>query len=305
LKAVSFSLLLLVTVPVGAQTPGPTPGTAKTLSKPSSYLFSSNTVWGRLKVQVWTEPGKFKVEAVGDHPISGWSLLEEGTKRVLSRGAVQPTPILRFEISQAFQGPYRLTAFLLDGKEEVPVSIELSVEGAQDPTSRSGPVEAFKPDTDRPFNSMVRSLYEKASDQYARGSLKGAEKSLVKAEEMDPEQPQVRVFLERVRGELGVPASLSKMEVGTGSEERSMKKGSLFPPKRRAPKATPTPEPVESSIDRAAKADRAYNLGLESYRQSDLSAAKKFWEETLRIDPTHPQAKRNLERLKKEHPDLP
>jgi len=304
LRAAVLSLLLLVTFPSGAQTPGPTPGNAKILSKPSSYLFSSATVWGRLKVQVWAEQGKFKVEAVGDHPISGWNLLDEGTQKVLSRGALQPTSTLRFEVSQVFQGPYRLTAFLLDGKEEVPVSLKLSVEGAQDP-SRSGPVEAFKTDMDRPFNSMVRSLYEKASDQYARGNLKGAEKSLVKAEEMDPEQPQVRAFLGRIRDELGGPATLPRAEAGTGIEERPLKKKPPFPPKRRAPKATPTPEPVESSLDRAAKADRAYNLGLESYRQEDLSAAKKFWEETLRIDPTHPQAKRNLERLKKEHPDLP
>ena len=58
------------------------------------------------------------------------------------------------------------------------------------------------------------------------------------------------------------------------------------------------------SQDSQSKADEAYNLGLESYRKEDYASARKFWEETLRFQPNHPQAKRNLDRLKEEHPDL-
>ncbi len=59
-----------------------------------------------------------------------------------------------------------------------------------------------------------------------------------------------------------------------------------------------------SDADAQAQSDQAYNLGLESYRKSDYAAAKKFWEETLQILPTHLQARQNLDRLMTEHPEL-
>jgi tetratricopeptide (TPR) repeat protein len=54
--------------------------------------------------------------------------------------------------------------------------------------------------------------------------------------------------------------------------------------------------------DRQAKADEAYNLGLDSYRKDDYVSAKKFWEQTLQIDPQYIQAQQNLDRLNQEHP---
>ena len=57
--------------------------------------------------------------------------------------------------------------------------------------------------------------------------------------------------------------------------------------------------------DSQAQADQTYNLGLEFYRKNDFAGAKKLWEQTLQILPTHLQAQRNLQRLKDEHPDLP
>jgi Tfp pilus assembly protein PilF len=60
----------------------------------------------------------------------------------------------------------------------------------------------------------------------------------------------------------------------------------------------------DSSTDRKAKADEAYNLGLESYRKDDFASAKKFWEEALQIDPHYIQAQQNLNRLTQEHPGL-
>lgn len=61
---------------------------------------------------------------------------------------------------------------------------------------------------------------------------------------------------------------------------------------------------MDSDKDTEAKADEAYNLGLESYRKDDFVNAKKFWQETLEIDPRNLQAKRNLDRLLEVHPDL-
>jgi Tfp pilus assembly protein PilF len=56
--------------------------------------------------------------------------------------------------------------------------------------------------------------------------------------------------------------------------------------------------------DAEAEADRFYNLGFECYRKGDLQGAKKNWEETLKLDPNHPQAIHNLKRLGEEHPEL-
>lgn len=60
----------------------------------------------------------------------------------------------------------------------------------------------------------------------------------------------------------------------------------------------------EQSYDSQAEADETYNLGLESYRNGDLANAVKFWKETLNFNPNHEQAKRNLDRLLQEHPEL-
>ena len=56
--------------------------------------------------------------------------------------------------------------------------------------------------------------------------------------------------------------------------------------------------------DSLAKADEAYNLGMASYRKDDFAEAKRFWNEALRWNPQHPQAKMNLERLAAAHPEL-
>jgi tetratricopeptide (TPR) repeat protein len=63
-------------------------------------------------------------------------------------------------------------------------------------------------------------------------------------------------------------------------------------------------KPHLTDADAQAQADQSYNLGLESYRKDDYASAKRFWEETLQILPTHLQARQNLDRLKTEHPEL-
>ena len=65
--------------------------------------------------------------------------------------------------------------------------------------------------------------------------------------------------------------------------------------------ALQTPSPGNSDD---GEADRFYNLGFDCYRKGDLAGAKKNWEETLKLDPNHPQAIHNLQRLAEEHPDL-
>jgi hypothetical protein len=59
-----------------------------------------------------------------------------------------------------------------------------------------------------------------------------------------------------------------------------------------------------SEQDSKSKADEAYNLGLQSYRNGDLAGAKKFWNDVLGLDPGNQQARRYLDRLLEEHPEL-
>jgi tetratricopeptide (TPR) repeat protein len=56
--------------------------------------------------------------------------------------------------------------------------------------------------------------------------------------------------------------------------------------------------------DSDAQADQFYNMGLHCYANDDFAGAKKNWEETLKLQPNHQQAARNLQRLTDEHPEL-
>jgi len=110
-------------------------------------------------------------------------------------------------------------------------------------------------------------LMDAASRAESAGDRLEAERFYRQAMEMDPE------YEEAVRGVRRVTA-------------KAVEKPTAF-------------APAGAVTDRAEKADRAYNLGLDCYRKGDLDGAKRFWEETLSYQPGHFQAKRNLERLSK------
>jgi tetratricopeptide (TPR) repeat protein len=59
-----------------------------------------------------------------------------------------------------------------------------------------------------------------------------------------------------------------------------------------------------ANSDAEAQADQFYNMGLQSYRDNDFAGAKKYWEETLKLQPNHQKAAANLQRLADEHPEL-
>ena len=59
-----------------------------------------------------------------------------------------------------------------------------------------------------------------------------------------------------------------------------------------------------STADSDAQADQFYNMGLRCYGNDDFAGAKKYWQETLKLQPNHQQAARNLQRLLDEHPEL-
>lgn len=282
----------------------------KLLDTSQAYHFELKTVWGHLTAVIKAQPEHFNVELRGDSSISGWSLLNERTKKIVSKSQLGPRATLRFEVGENFTGPYRLTVFFANDNEEVPVTIPLSPSQSlpADPTTVDA-LEDFQENPDRPYNSMVRGFYEKAESDYAKGDSQAALRALEKAEDLDPEQPQVESFLKKLHGTNSNTFNKSGEEVPNTKEgpapvkKRTAKKAKL--PKKESTLREDNSSPKTNAVDQAAKADQAYNLGLESYRQEDYAAAKKFWEETLQIDPTHQQAKRNLDRLNKEHPGLP
>ncbi|HJT23057.1 MAG TPA: hypothetical protein VJ873_00660, partial [bacterium] len=226
--------------------------------------------------------------------------------------------------------------YLNTDREQVPTVIRLVAQkgGAvsKNPEVAVDGLEDFQDNPDRPYNAMVKNLYGQALVSYSKGDNLHALSLLKKAEELDPVQPQVEVLLEKIQGpseKTSDPLEQVRDALKKGKTEEAQAKledyldahpddpdalalkdqieGHPKPAKKAAPKVKkaskekPTPQ-SEQAIQ--AKADQAYNLGLNSYRQNDFATAKKFWEETLEIMPTHVQAQRNLERLKREHPDL-
>ncbi len=193
----------------------------------------------------------------------------------------------------------------------------------------------FKPNHDRPYNRMVKILYEQAVESYANGDTLDTVNYLKEAEKIDPIQPQVQDFLGKLQGPPENPVDpLEKVKESLKNgkneealaelddylddhpdDEEALKLKDKIESARPHPKVkkhaagkekaslkkTPTSQDDQAA---QAQADQAYNLGLDSYRQGDYAAAKKFWEETLEIEPTHLQARHNLDRLLEDHPEL-
>jgi tetratricopeptide (TPR) repeat protein len=280
--------------------------------------------------------GKFGVKVQSESPVSGWVLKEETTNRTISKGGLDATNQFKFQVSQPFRDSYHLTLYLNSNREQIPVMIRLKAakEDTQTGKNTVDGLEDFQDNPDRPFNAMVKNFYERAVDHYSKGNNVQALALLQQAAELDSLQPQVQALLLKIQGPTEKSASpldkvreaykkgkkeeaLAKLEDYLDDhpdDEEAQELKDKIEGKHHSPKALPNSSktkkastrntPVaESDETRQAKADQAYNLGLESYRNEDYAAAKKFWEETLQIEPTHLQAKRNLERLKQEHPD--
>ena len=192
-----------------------------------------------------------------------------------------------------------------------------------------------------PAQPQVRILLEKiqgSTDKTQMGPLDGVRSALKKGNkeealakvddylDANPGDPQALELKDQIEGKVNSHRALNKalarakkaeksgeisqavkwyskvldLEPGNGEAagalERLKGQISVSPAKKKQAKLSDT--------DATAQADQTYNLGLDSYRQGDYAAAKKFWEETLQFQPTHLQAQRNLGRLRDEHPEL-
>jgi hypothetical protein len=317
-----------------------TPQDSEDASNPVLYHFRSNTVWSKLDVVVRSYPERFEVEVNSGAPLSGWILKGQKDGVVLSRGSVKGGSRPRFKVAKPFQGGYSLTLFADVDGEEMPVIIKLASKAAPDDSreSTSFSAEDFQENPDRPFNTTVKNLYLKAMEDFSNGDEGAALDLLRKAMDLDPTQPQIKSLFKKLqlKAEPQIPTALKKAadDFKKGEKEQALaelqdyldehpddkkalelrdeiedsagiKKHSQ--PQKVVVAKTPTHSSKPQSPptqDQLAQADAAYNLGLKSYANDDFAAAKKFWEETLKLQPNHSQAKHNLERLQEEHPEL-
>jgi len=70
----------------------------------------------------------------------------------------------------------------------------------------------------------------------------------------------------------------------------------LLEPVVKARRATPTP-PVTKVYDRTA-AEKHYSTGIGYFLAEEFPQAIKEWEETLRLDPEHPNARKDIEKAR-------
>jgi len=307
----------------------------------TTYQFQSNTVWGKLSVFVQTSQGRFHMECQSDTSVSHWFLKDEKDRKIAS-GSGGSSNGFKADVPLPFQASYKLTVLVKGDQGDVPVVLNLSPEGeAISSTPTPPPYDPYVEDPQRPYDKIVRNLYDQAGQAFVEGDPKKALEYLDKARELDPSQPQVLGLIGKIETE--TEGSASKVIVQkaakdwkSGDPEQALNELGDFlgqypndgpalrlqqqimksqaaapssPSKKHRTKSAsvkpkPSPQPVLGEKDTQAKADEAYNLGLESYRKEDFASAKKFWEETLRLEPNHPQARRNLDRLKEEHPEL-
>ncbi|HUO57909.1 MAG TPA: hypothetical protein VMV05_07000, partial [bacterium] len=305
-------------------------------------------------------------------------LLKDSRGRKIAHGDFDRTNHFKANIPRTFNEKYLLTIQVHGDQGEIPLNLILKPGEENVWLTPTPPLfDPFSEDSDRPYNKIVKNLYEQAGQAYLNDDKEKALGLLKKAEELDPSQKQVKVLMAKCNSvpsesttESSAPATTS-IDPATGSttpgenkedlrksEQKSIKKHNKKNKKTNSPtnnfaeketkpsvrtieqyaqqleeslekkdisrakktlekirRISPNDKRLETwnsqinqiehpnLLDQQSKADEAYNLGLESYRKEDYVSAKKFWEETLQFQPNHPQARRNLDRLKDEHPE--
>ncbi|MGH7739995.1 MAG: tetratricopeptide repeat protein, partial [bacterium] len=293
--------------------------------------------WAHLSVQVQPNGNAFSVKVLSSSPLSGWILKDSTGGHVLAKGGCAPNPTLQFQVPSAFQSGDRLTLFIDADHEEMPAIMRLTTNPSHSTSETGNSVDAenFQSDPGRPYNKMVETLYDQALADYGQGRTDDALSLLKNAQELDPEQTQVQGLLKKVRADESYSGDKGLSHVSTVDSDvekdlnptidtrskhksRAIQKDEsiaayfkttdtpkISSPKKKRHKKKSKKKVILTETQTEAEADQAYNLGLESYRLGNYADAEKDWEQTLLIDPNHPQAQRDLARLKAEHPELP
>ncbi len=345
------------------------PTASLTQTAPTPYHFQAETVWAKLSIGIYDFHGHFRLECQSDNPIEGWVLSDKKNNKTISSNDNGPGTSFELEISQPFDA-CELTVFVHGDNQQIPMLVALAPAGESiwiTPTPTL--YEPFQTDPNRPYNTLVKSLYEQAGQTYGRGDVKSAVELLEKAEKIDPAEPQVQALMNKIFPRSAekptkkladsIDALLIQAQKTEEGKKRTEARKWYLAVLKLDPKNRPAREGIErlrtdaleqsakkfenslnagdveaakmilskiieafpkdaripnwreriarSRTDRkdtTAKADAAYNMGLESYRRDDFISAKKFWEEALQDDPQYLQAQQNLDRLHREHPEL-
>lgn len=155
---------------------------------------------------------------------------------------------------------------------------------------------------------------EMAAQNEKDGKYLEAKKYYEKALKTDPGNEEATTGLSRVRALVDpVEGKIEDLEKAFKAGDKTKAEKLVVEIKKLDPRNTRLKEwekkvsdmvTPKSSLDSEAKADEAYNLGLQSYRNNDFVSAKKFWSDALELNPRHEQARRNLDRLLVDHPEL-
>jgi len=133
--------------------------------------------------------------------MTGWSLKNKSGDQTLGKGSLNATRQFSSKILKTFQGNYRLTVFLNAEQDSVPVALQLGSKSTAEGISISGDAQPeYDENMDHPYHAMVRSLYDQAVSDLAKGDRFHALSHLKKATELDPLQPQVRDLLDKTEG---------------------------------------------------------------------------------------------------------
>jgi hypothetical protein len=272
--------------------------------KSITYRFQSETVWDKLDITVEDFHEHFRVKCQSDNAINGWVLTRGDNDDIISSSDKSPGDSFQIDVKAPFISS-ELTVLVNNDTQEIPMVISLRPEKEQiwiTPTPGPQPT---------PSENDLTYLLDQAQKLENGEKHLEALKLYLTVLKLEPHNKTATIAVARIQDE--VLAILIKrlehhLEIHNAEAAQSgltqIKK--LIPTDKRIADWQKQIDSFSqtSSQSRKAKADETYNLGLDSYRKDDYSSAKKFWEETLQIDPNYLQARQNLDRLNQEHPGL-
>ncbi len=360
IQSLLLFLFLFVVSLSHAQSPLPTPINYN----PAAYRFSTDTVWAKLNIVVIDFKTHFQIECESDNPMEGWVLSDRHDDKIIGQNDNDLGEAFKLNVAKPFVD-YELTVFVDgDNNQQIPLIVRLCPD--KENAAKLAVCVPFVENPNRPYNTLVKSLYEQAEQAYSQGDDKSAVNYLEKAEKVDATEPQLLAFLGRLKPQTPdnstqrfIEDSLAKAQKAEADKkihdaemayaevlkvdpknqtaiqgiyqlqalllsqaaeliEKEIKDGDYPKAKILLSKIRQDfPNDVRikqwedqidelvgagTGLEKKAKADEVYNLGLDSYRKDDFVSARTFWQEALKIDPQYIQAQQNLDRLNQEHP---
>jgi tetratricopeptide (TPR) repeat protein len=303
-----------------------------------AQTYNLKTPWAVLSVKRVEGPDSFETWVSSDVPLDGWVLTQKGSRKPLGRRNLNAVYEFHFKVPQAFSEDLVLTVFpMVDGSPQ-PLVVSWSDgsrENAESPDASADPWLQWHDDSSRPYNRVVQGLFVSAVKSYRSDRSEEAMKALDKALTLDPSHPQVLDLREKILENAGSPTRLKDLReanalLKNGKPQSALKMtDALLAKDAKDSEALALKEKIEAVLEESnpkaaqrgrrarskgvvpsedpeakARADQAYNLGLESYRKGNWGAAQSFWEQALQNDPHYLQAQRALDRLKAEQPSM-